>query len=118
MTAETDDLVLLRISASAAARVINLFLGLIMADPRRFVTVDEQDISNLLKEKDSGSTKKCMKGSVRLFRAYLANSGSSKSIIVNMYVLTLLKVFIKWCYSCTNQLLFLLLFHQNGVCSV
>ena len=77
MKAVTDDLVLLRISASAAARVIDLFLGLIMADPRRFATVDGQDISNLLKEEDSGSTKKCMKGSVRLFRAYLANSGSS-----------------------------------------
>ena len=31
-----------------------------------------------------------------------------------MYVLTFLRVFIKWFYSCTNQLLFLLLFHQNG----
>ena len=42
----------------------------------RFASVDEQDISTLLKE-DSGSTKKCMQGSARLFRTYLANSGSS-----------------------------------------
>ena len=32
-----------------------------------------------------------------------------------MYVLTFLRVFIKWFYSCTNQLLFLLLLHQSGV---
>ena len=83
MKAETDDLVKLCISASAAAREIDLFLRLIMPDPRRFATVDEQDISNLLKEKDSGSTKKVIQGSVRLFRAYLVLARISKMPVQN-----------------------------------